>query len=543
MTDKASKQPEHQNDVSENFESLQQGLIGLLERISEEILSDEEKALITTFRNFSLKNYIKLAADSSLAAENTPDAIAKLQFLSKELELKDKKMQDFKISLADAIIETRSLESEKKKLLDQSQEQQAEISQMQLHTKELSLRLDSAENKLQEMRENLRLLTAEKLRLSTRNNELSEIRDTLEREVSTLKSNLDKVLESDAKNLKLALKAEKENKDLKEYSERLKIRISEIENSESELIDAIDALQKEKANLQTRLDKFLSNFKKEFVYENRDRSSAPRSSVLEPSFFSEYLPFCFPERIPTIRKLKAGRPFVLSSVGKTPSIKPTKVMHSLELKIPRKAVLRVITLASEMKSEKIAEFEHKLVQEASFVAKMKLDSESSFEPGYTEKTPNFFHRQDHLKKHIFQTKMKLRFFSSRPEKRLNFSSLPEFGIRTYSIDLFLAYLSNSIFSKHYNKINPSDETYSVIKKKPEIKKKLETKNLITEKLAFRHKYQLKFQKIILERKGLVHGFNKDDKLKAVLETFGNTISSMVRKYDVFSPFSKQKKTT
>jgi hypothetical protein len=57
-------------------------------------------------------------------------------------------------------------------------------------------------------------------------------------------------------------------------------------------------------------------------------------------------------------------------------------------------------------------------------------------------------------------------------------------------------------------------------------------NIFLETLAFRHRFQLQSQRIKMADASFNYSFKRSNRLKSVLEMFGNTISSMVQKYDI-----------
>jgi len=115
------------------------------------------------------------------------------------------------------------------------------------------------------------------------------------------------------------------------------------------------------------------------------------------------------------------------------------------------------------------------------------------------------------------------------QKKLELPPNPEFGIFTYSIDLLLSYMSRGIFEDHYLNLNLDSDWIITDTELNYLKKPLEISNIFMEKLAFRYRIQLKSHPMYIARKTVLRSI-KTSKLKTVLETFGNTINSMVRKY-------------
>jgi hypothetical protein len=107
-------------------------------------------------------------------------------------------------------------------------------------------------------------------------------------------------------------------------------------------------------------------------------------------------------------------------------------------------------------------------------------------------------------------------------------------IYTFSFSLYINLLSqcrmNLLFKAEQNTVF----THRPIKIKPVAFDRLKIANILIEKLAFRHRYQLQSHKLTGSRPVFNCSFKRGNKLKSVLETFGNTISSMVQKYDIIT---------
>ena len=106
------------------------------------------------------------------------------------------------------------------------------------------------------------------------------------------------------------------------------------------------------------------------------------------------------------------------------------------------------------------------------------------------------------------------------------------GIFTSSFDMFMNYLTREIVERNFN----ADDQFTISLKGMNTDTKelatMKITNIFLETLAFRHRFQLQSQRIKMAAASFNYSFKRSNRLKSVLEMFGNTINSMVQKYDI-----------
>jgi hypothetical protein len=122
--------------------------------------------------------------------------------------------------------------------------------------------------------------------------------------------------------------------------------------------------------------------------------------------------------------------------------------------------------------------------------------------------------------------------SSREVKLIITRKLRKADIVDNSFELFINYLTREIVQRNFNSddqfVTVFDEMIMTMKA-PELWKNT---NIFLETLAFRHRFQLQSQRIQMTGASFNYSFKRSNRLKSVLEMFGNTINSMVQKYDI-----------
>ena len=537
MTDPANKPDLAKLEQSlKSLCEIHQGLLSALADLPESMLSNEITQQLDLLKQFDTADitqtidFIQFQETKSSATESSK-AIEKLNELKAEINLKDQKIHDFKLSLADAVIEAKGINSKNKTLTEKITELEEQISQMMLHAKDQQLKLSTSQANLENETNSNNKLRLLRDALSEELSELKSAKEQLEKETSSLKEKIENLEENKNKSQVLAEKLAKEVSLLENHSAQTKERLSALEIRETELVATIGTLQKEKNHYQKRLNNLLTGVTKTISYERPYKGVPDDSdSVLEPRELLPYLPFCFPERLPASIKLKRKEKIITPAklIQKNNKIR-TSFLSKSELKT-KTLTLRKSISRPNLPELKSPEFEFKFEKES---AQFK-----PFELQITEYkkflSPEFYFIDNFLSTDVYNSQ-NFHSKANNPTNRIPFSDIPNFGIYKYSLLLFLSYLSNRIFQKQYFQISRTEQlkntTFKTVKKTNLIKEK----NNLPEKLAFRSTYKLKFQKLKTPRKKFTYSFENKGKLQTVLETFGNTINTMVKKYHFLMP--------
>ena len=486
------------------------------------------------FSSFSFseltKKVIGLSRSESGSFEQIDNMHDQFEQLRSELNNKDAKIQEFKLSLADTVIEGKNLQKRNSELLEEIAKLQREISHLQLHSKELSMKLSAAEGNLKNTQSSF----------SSASEELKELRDhsyglknrsaDLEDQIRDLEKELNNTNTQNATKTQEIDRLQKLSDRLTESFEGLKIEHQALSERSSELEGTIDALQKEKNQLHKRLDNLLLGLPQLVSYSPPSTSKSEKT-ILEPRSFAPFIPFCFPEKVPTVihfkRDLKQnfGKIFPRNSRPE-PKVFPQDFKLKFEV-----VVTRVFATKKAFKCHLSKDFDHVFKTDHQ-IGPFALNNAGL---SYSEKPFKLIPNSAILENAVSRRINILQKSSAlAPYRHLNKPENPQFGIHTNSFDLLLSYLSRSIFESQWLTFRHPEplfvDTDDLIYKDDHI----EQTNIFYEKLAFRYGYQLKSIKLSLHRIDFVPSFKRGTGLRSVLETFGNTINSMVKRYDVFS---------
>ncbi|GAB4269577.1 MAG: hypothetical protein Kow0029_05670 [Candidatus Rifleibacteriota bacterium] len=472
----------------------------------------------------------KSDANEELASENQENLNKHFEELKSALDEKDRIINEFKLSLADTVIECKNLQKKNSELSEHIHKLKAEILQMQLHSKDLSMRLSTAEKNLDLTTKNLSKTTDELIEIKNQNYSLksknADLEDLIEDQrvkIGTLSENLEFTSSELKKSKKLSTDLEHSFNKLKFEHEALLQRSEEMEN-------LVDTLQKEKNFLQKKLETLLTGIPKTVEY-NSGNTPDTAFKQLEPKTFTAYIPFCFPNRLPSGIKLrKQIQQTFAKTFPKRKKEAPRMFPQDFEFKLE---TVRAHIHAFSPKFECLIpkDFSHV------FPEIENLKEEQPVRAKFSAERLNY--KPTEIKKSVeaeiwLPQKFLKRVTSYSMEKRLEAKDKPEFGIYSHSLDLLLSYLTRNILETNYrvmkypkplvHEFTTLDTNYG----------RIDTRNIFNEKLAFRYGYHLKSQRLNLHRGDFAPSFRRTAGLKSVLETFGNTINSMVKKYEAFS---------
>lgn len=510
----------------ETIEKLSQSLVSVVKSLPGE--KQDEKLLQLSLKfaclNFStLRKELEKDCADRAALENPG---GQFEELLSQLSENEKKIQDFKISLADAVMENRDLAKKLHEKTEKCNDLASQVTQMQLHSKDLTLKLATANENLLSQEQQIESTNREMQDTKTRNlqlkNQTAELEDHIAKLTTKLESTALKLSENESEMRKI----QKDFGHVVNSNNSQKLEIEHLQIRTAELEETIEALQREKTHLQDKLKKQLAGARRSIDY-SIPQPLSEGSSVLEPSVLPAHLPFCFPERLPAPirfrREIKKLWPASLKAAQKTVPVIFNDFGPATELKIPARMQLKMPDMVT-VKRQRLE------ITGCNF--NPFCDSVKIVLPSQIVREVNRFSidyaplgaRKD-ISAYLIKSESKeLRIFS-------NARFMPR-KIYTTSFDLYLANLmqnSPNLYLKNRKKqsfqvpgfgIDISELTH------------LKFANIFTEKLAFRHRFQLQSQKLLAPVPKFNCSFRRGNKLKSVLETFGNTISSMVQKYDI-----------
>ena len=502
----------------EALKNLVQSLVELAQTLPE----DQQNYLLETVSHI---DNIDTAELRELCEQSLKQDFTGFAALREEIELKGQKIQEFKLSLADSVMEHKSAQRLLQSANEKNNALTVQLSQMQLHSKELDLNLTATSKKLQIKEEESESLQKEvsELRnkayaMKSQNAELQDYLKNAETKLDSLQSDHNKALSQLQEAKEHLNRLASDNSSLQQSRELLELR-------ERELEEAVDALQREKNHLQEKLNGMLTGIKKNFVY----RQAVPgieESSVLEPSFLHACLPFCFPERLPTPLKLrkeiKSSFPSAYTRRERNfPEIFAEYRRIKLRSALPRTAFKATAKLKATTELMLLPETAINIMPQKAANPVYQTGVSTSFACTHAEPQTDL------------PVRLSLRQKQTRVcNSRLDFDTIQTFSIITASFDLYLSYLSETLIKKHFSINTEPLSHFSKFSKANVTLEKFKLQNNLTETLAFKARFQLKSQKLSKPRINMAHSFKRENKLKSVLKTFGNTITSMVQKYDI-----------
>lgn len=449
--------------------------------------------------------------------------------LTKELEQRDHRIHEFKLSLADSVMDNKSLQRQLQEVIEKKDSLSNQVAQMQMHSKDLTMKLSTASGTISKYEIELETLNSELMDLRSQSYQLKSLHAEYEDQLDV---STKKLAESLATQNRLSLQNEKLSKDYDHVltsHEMFKHELDAALIRSQELEEAIESLQREKNHLQNRLDKYVLGSKKGVFYHQPADANQSVSSVLKPDEFAPFLPFCFPERLPSAikfrREIKGTWPACIKKTARPgPVIYPVFTSFKNTELAPHKHISLPTMLIPARAATPLV-----LTNINPFTAKLPLQPMVCLDKSFDQL----------VTAHKFTAMIPAQntFIISKEKRALKVFSNQRFmpnKIYTTSLALYLAHLS----SHNTNLVLKDPAKLPFICKKPEIagnnNRQLKIANFFMEKLAFRHRFQLQSQRLLASEPTFNCSFKKGNKLKSVLETFGNTINLMVQKYDIMA---------
>jgi myosin heavy subunit len=460
-----------------------------------------------------------------VSAKNSVDSLERLKT---QLQHKEEKINEFKLSLADSVMEFKELSRKYSQTNEKNKQLQKEVSHLQMIVKDTQLKLSTAQKNYSTNDELLKSTNLElyenKSKVYSMQSRIADIEDQLEEDRKKIAA-ANEQIEMQKNELE---KRNRQNSDIKSSYDSLKAQHSALEERVEDFQSTIDVLQKEKERLQKKLDQFLTGIPKTFSYSH-ETPEPSTESALEPLKFPAYLPFCFPERLPRLSQFKKQiRKSFSKKFARINRKSPPVISQAFKLELPEEK-LRMLSFRITLNCVMPENFSQALPKVERIQKNIGIPMKMHFQRPLEFSQPKAFKQINSEFKFPH-----LRFSSLQPPKRLKLPKHDEFLIETNSLDLLISYLSRNIIEANYLELKQHETFAREFAKQlytPEITNKI---IIFNEKLAFRYRYQLKSLRLILQRQNLKFSFRRGSGLKSVLKTFENTINSMVNKYDIFA---------
>ncbi len=516
-----------QNDLLAQLEAL---------RLLARQLLDATPAFPDTLINADLRHRTEKFLESDLSAlieRLAPDSESEhgqniSETFRHEIQLRDQKIHDFKMSLADAVVELKTAQKTLQKANESNNNLREEIARMQVHTKDLSLKLGSANSSLETHEKALKTATSELEDIRNQSYHQKTLIAKLENQLSEVSKNLAQLSEEHQQTLATLEKTQKDFNHVVTSNTELKKSLDLLEIQEKELVETIDALQKERNHLQSKLNSMLTGLKKSVAYNSISSASGNSSSVLEPSILPPYLPFCFPERLPSAIKFRREIAQTFPAERSQPPSRVPPIFNAPDTtSLPGNEVVRSLIRRPKIKPGHRQSFD--FTAPSFHLEAVAIDF---CEAQTCEPMPNIRFTTDvsMLYKISKNRQVWWQKITRQPVMTMTTVKEPDPQILTSSFELFMQFIVSTLFRHGCSTITSGLPVRLKDNKSSKDCSSMIFSNNFNEILAFRHRLQLKSTMLTAPRITLTQNF-RGNRLKSVLETFGNTISSMVNKIE------------
>jgi len=489
--------------------------------------TEENSQLLNSLARLGEIDFATLIDESEtlMRVASSPSDLEKFR---QEIDVREQKIYEFKMSLADSVIDLKNAQKASITAGEQSAALNAQVTQMQLHTKELALRLASATSSLEKRESELEVAHRELDELRSRSYQLKSQNVEYERHLKFSAEQVEQAEKEQKSAFAMREKAEKDLEHVMTSNREMKNSLENLEMRERELVETIDVLQKERNHLQNRLSSLLTGFNRT-VSHSQSTGYATQNAVLEPAILNPYLPFCFPERLPAAIKFRReiDTSFPASYSRRVPKAPPVFISLAKPA-YPGNEAIRSQNRPPRIKPTPKKELALAMLPSRPrrvlmpYQAAYSIDQLARVSVEFKQGQPA---RVVALKQIWWQKTAKL--YGMNMKAAHNHA----FAIISNSFDLYLQFLISTIVRQ--NDI-PSESRLEHIlngNKKNRSVEKLDLAINFQETLAFRHRLQLKSTKLEAPGATLQQSFKRGNKLKSVLETFGNKISSIVNQLE------------
>lgn len=487
-------------------------------------------------RTFELQQMRVQSASEAALLEEMKKQNAEVERLKARLADADREKPDLaalqdelrrlKLNLADAILEQKQAGATNQDLLKQIFELKQEVFQHQSKVRDLDARLDVSKRNEQALSEQEKKQEIELAGLRTVAKESAGKIDSLQEHLKTFATEHEKAQNELEKARAVAVEYRTAFTNLKSEYEAEKIQRQAAETREHEIVTTFDAINQERLQLKEKVSRLLVGVK-DYITPPSRLASPSEDGALDPKEMRPYIPFCFPDRLPAQLRPQWKR------TKRLPLITPPGILSAVrsdEFQRPiRKPLLQTYRF-----------------RELACIPTTALPTEP-----YQHSFPRLFYIIDYpIELSIATARSAPPFPGPVPlkgiERRfpprspiIEFSekmSVPpiETNIFTTSITMFFEYLANDIITAFRNNMYRLGFKDPPSSRAKECVLGPETRTISSGRVAFHTISHLQFALRYPVRTELPPRFPQD-RLKYLLRTIGDSLSSMMARLDSNEP--------
>lgn len=206
-------------------------------------------------------------------------------------------LRRLKLNLADAVLEQKQAGATSQDLLKQIFELKQEVFQHQSQVRDLDARLDVSKRNEQALADQEKKQEIELAALRAAAEESTRQIDRLQEQLQSLSAEHEKAQEELEKARATATEFQTAFTNLKAEYEAEKIQRQAAETREHEIVTSFDAINQERLLLKEKVSRLLVGVKAYITPPSRPAATG-EDGALEPKEMRPYIPFCFPDRLP-----------------------------------------------------------------------------------------------------------------------------------------------------------------------------------------------------------------------------------------------------
>ncbi len=258
-------------------------------------------------RTFELQQMRLQSASEASLLEEMKKQNAEIERLEARLADADREKPDvaalqdelrrLKLNLADAILEQKQAGATNQDLLKQIFELKQEVFQHQSQVRDLDARLDVSKRNEQALSEQEKKQELELAGLRVVAEESARKIDSLQEQLKTISAEHEKAKDELEKARAVATEFQTAFTNLKAEYEAEKIQRQAAETREHEIVTTFDVINQERLQLKEKVSRLLVGVKDYITPPSRPASTS-EDGALEPKEMRPYIPFCFPDRLP-----------------------------------------------------------------------------------------------------------------------------------------------------------------------------------------------------------------------------------------------------
>ncbi len=259
-------------------------------------------------RTFELQQMRLQSASEAALLEEMKKQNAEIDRLKARLADADKEKPDvvalqdelrrLKLNLADSILEQKQAGATNQDLLKQIFELKQEAFQYQSQVRDLNARLELSKCNEQALSEQEKKQELELAALRASAEESSRQIDRLQEQLKSLSAEHEKARDDLEKARVAVTEFQTAFTNLKAEFEAEKIQRQAAETREHEIVTSFDTINQERLLLKEKVSRLLVGVKAYITPPSRPASSTSDDGALEPKEMRPYIPFCFPDRLP-----------------------------------------------------------------------------------------------------------------------------------------------------------------------------------------------------------------------------------------------------